>query len=233
MSGNRSGKEIGNTWPRNRRKSSNRSRITDAMVTLMNERGGAVNMSQIAEYLDISPGNLYYHFKNREEILRDLFDELTRDLDDVLKADPDERISIDRLVSCYIGGTKVLWRYRFFFASATDFIVRDGSLAQKYQEFSSRSKRYMQTIILGAVKEAPGVCALSSRQCEQLAETMWVLWVSWPRYSELSMPGQLIGEADIGRGLEQISFVLAPYLGASYFDQLTQRLRAFVRDLDS
>ena len=60
---------------------------------------------------------------------------------------------------------------------------------------------------------------------------MWVLWVSWPRYSELSMPGQLVGEADIGRGLEQILFLLSPYLDAAYFKQISRQLHRFVADL--
>ena len=90
----------------------------------MNAQGGAVGTTQIAEHLEISPGNLYYHFRNREEIIRELFAGLTSDLDAILRVGPDEPIPVERLVNCYIGGTKVLWRYRFFFAAATDFIGR-------------------------------------------------------------------------------------------------------------
>ncbi len=209
----------------------NRQRILDATIKLMNEQGGAIGTSQIADYLGISPGNLYYHFRNREEILRELFDELTRDLDDVLRTAPGDPVPVERLVSCYTGGTKVLWRYRFFFSYAVDFMTRDEGLAKKYQEFSTRSKGYMRLIIQEAVKTAPGLCKPSLRECEHLAETMWVLWVSWPRYSELNMPGQLIGEADIGRGLEQIAFVLAPYLDEKYYKKTTQQLHRFVANL--
>jgi AcrR family transcriptional regulator len=97
-------------------KRNNKQRILEATIDLMNEHGGAVGTSQIAEHLRISPGNLYYHFRNREEILRELFDGLSQDLDEVLRAQPGESISVERLSDCYIGGTKVLWRYRFFFA---------------------------------------------------------------------------------------------------------------------
>ncbi|WP_022977512.1 TetR/AcrR family transcriptional regulator [Nevskia ramosa] len=216
---------------RSQPKPGNRQRIIEATVKLMNEHGGAVGTSQIAEFLGISPGNLYYHFRNREEILRELFDGLTRDLDEVLRVQPGESIPVERLVSCYIGGSKVLWRYRFFFASATDFISRDESLAKKYQEFSARSKSYMRLIIQGAVRDAPGLCRPTVRECEHIAETMWVVWVSWPRYSELSMPGQLLGESDIGRGLEQISFLLSPYLDAAYYQKTKRQLHRFVAEL--
>jgi AcrR family transcriptional regulator len=213
-------------------KTNNRQRIIEATIKLMNQQGGAVGTSQIVNYLRISPGNLYYHFRNREEILRELFDELIKDLDVVLRVQPDEPIPVERLVSFYTGGTKVLWRYRFFFASGIDFISRDDSLAKKYQDFSAKSKGYMRLIIQSAVKGAPGLCRPSLRECEHIAETMWVLWVSWPRYSELSMPGQVIGEGDIGKGLEQISFLLSPYLDASYFKKVTRQLHRFVAALD-
>jgi len=95
-------------------KPGNRQRIIEATVQLMNEQGGAVGTSQIAEFLGISPGNLYYHFRNREEILRELFDGLSRELDEVLRVEPGEPIPVERLVACYTGGAKVLWRYRFF-----------------------------------------------------------------------------------------------------------------------
>jgi AcrR family transcriptional regulator len=214
-----------------RPKRGNRQRILDATAKLMNEQGASVGTSQIAEYLEISPGNLYYHFRNREEILRELFDGFTRELDAVLAVQPGEPIPVERLVACYTGGTEILWRYRFFFASAMDFIIRDASLSAKYQEFSTRSKGYMRLIIQGAVKGAPGLCRPTVRECEHLAENMWVLWVSWPRYSELSMPGQLIGAADIGRGLEQISLLLAPYLDRAYYKKATTQLHRFVINL--
>lgn len=213
-------------------KQNNKQRILEATIKLMNEQGAAVGTSQIADYLGISPGNLYYHFRNREEILRKLFERLSDELDEVLRVQPNEPISVARFVSCYTGGTRVLWRYRFFFASAVDFIGRDKWLAQRYLDFSNQSKHYMRLIIQSAVKDAPGLCKPSARECGHLAETMWVLWVSWPRYSELSRPGRVIGEADIGHGLEQISFVLAPYLDAGYYRKVMQQLHRFVTRLE-
>lgn len=213
-------------------KANNKRRILDATVELMNQHGGSVGTSQIADHLGISPGNLYYHFRNREEILRELFDALDRDLDAVLRVHPGEAIPVERLVSCYVGGAKVLWRYRFFFASGVDFISRDEGLRAKYQGFSARSRGYMRLIIQSAVKDHPGLCRPTLRDCEHLAETMWVLWVSWPRYSELSVPGHPVGEADIGRGLEQISFMLSPYLEASYYRKVNRQLHRFVTRLE-
>ena len=92
---------------------SNRQRIIDATVKLMNERGSAVGTTQLVEHLNISPGNLYYHFRNREEILTEVLTRLQLDLDNVLVLEPEEVPSAERLAQVLIGGAKVLWQYRF------------------------------------------------------------------------------------------------------------------------
>lgn len=197
----------------------------------MNAQGGTVGTSQIAEHLGISPGNLYYHFRNREEILRELFAGMDAELDEVLRAAPGETIDAVRLADFYIGGARVLWRYRFFFASATDFIGRDAAMAEQYVQFSERSRTYMRHIIQSVVTANPGRCTPTSRECGIIAESMWVLWVSWPRYSELSRPGAAIGEADIGHGLEQIASILAPYVDPSFYRKVIQLLQKFLKSL--
>lgn len=214
-------------------KPGNKQRILEGTIELMNQRGGAVGTSQIAEYLGVSPGNLYYHFRNREEILRELFERMRAELEDVLHIEAGDPIDVRRLASCYIGGAQVLWRFRFFFASAVDFIGRDPWLSQRYLDFSDRSKRYISLIIQSAVRANPGRCVPTTRECGQIAETMWVLWVSWPRYSELSRPGTTVGPADIGHGLEQIASLLSPYLAADFQRRVIRAVHRFVTGLES
>ncbi|MEQ1783280.1 MAG: helix-turn-helix domain-containing protein, partial [Hyphomonadaceae bacterium] len=55
-------------------KTDTKSRILDTALALFNERGVAnVTTNHIAEALNMSPGNLYYHFRNKAEIVRELF----------------------------------------------------------------------------------------------------------------------------------------------------------------
>ncbi|HYX35650.1 MAG TPA: TetR/AcrR family transcriptional regulator [Oligoflexus sp.] len=50
------------------------SQILKAALSLFNEHGATrITTHAIAEQAGISPGNLYYHFKNKEEIIRTLF----------------------------------------------------------------------------------------------------------------------------------------------------------------
>jgi AcrR family transcriptional regulator len=56
---------------------STRSSILDAALELFNDRGkAAVSTNHIAAALDIGPGNLYYHFRIKQDIIQALFERL-------------------------------------------------------------------------------------------------------------------------------------------------------------
>ena len=62
-------------------------RILTTATQLFNERGERnVTASDIALELDISPGNLYYHFKGKDGILSALFKNYYRELAGMLAA---------------------------------------------------------------------------------------------------------------------------------------------------
>ncbi|HEX6591844.1 MAG TPA: TetR/AcrR family transcriptional regulator, partial [Moraxellaceae bacterium] len=68
-----------------------RDRILQKSLDLFNEQGERkVSTNHIATALGISPGNLYYHFRNKDEIIFELFQHYETSTRSLLMA-PEER----------------------------------------------------------------------------------------------------------------------------------------------
>jgi AcrR family transcriptional regulator len=64
-----------------------RDRILETSLRLFNEEGEAHTTTiDIAAELDISPGNLYYHFKGKDQIIAELFEQFELALGEILNA---------------------------------------------------------------------------------------------------------------------------------------------------
>ena len=200
---------------------SNKQRIIDATVELMNRNGSSVGTTQLAEFLSISPGNLYYHFRNREEILAEVLRRLQADLDEVLLAKQDHESTAHWLAEIFIGGARVLWRYRFFFSAALELVNNNEQLAAQYRSFSTRGTQQVNDILKTVLSQASGAQKLSATERARVAETMWVLWTSWPRYIE-SVAVSRAPERDMLRNHESLEFLLKPYLDPAFYRSLVR-----------
>jgi len=73
-----------------------RNRILVTSLLLFNEHGEPrTTTNQIADEVDISPGNLHYHFRRKEQVVDALLDEFQADARRVLQAPPEGDVSID------------------------------------------------------------------------------------------------------------------------------------------
>jgi len=73
-----------------------------------------VTTNHIAAHLAISPGNLYYHFRNKADIIYELFQAYEKLVDSCLDIPEHRPLTLDDLV-CYLESVfDGLWAYRFF-----------------------------------------------------------------------------------------------------------------------
>jgi len=73
-----------------------RNRILVASLLLFNEHGEPrTTTNQIADEVDISPGNLHYHFRRKEQVVEALLDEFQADAKRVLRTPPEAETTID------------------------------------------------------------------------------------------------------------------------------------------
>lgn len=192
-----------------------KSRILDTALDLFNEQGTApVTTNHIAEALSMSPGNLYYHYRNKAEIVRGLFARITAAwaANYAIPADalPDLAM-VERMV---VGNFAIQARYRFFFRDLTLLLNADPELAAAYRQ--NRDAGIANTLALIALFERVGVLAplADDEARDDLAQLLWLVGDFWLLFRDTG--GIPFAPSDTERGVRLFRRLVAPHLkGAS------------------
>lgn len=193
---------------------------------LMNEHGAqSIGTTQIAEALKISPGNLYYHFKNKEEIIRILFADVERALNDLLTADIEIPISPARFAGFYLRSLEVVWDHRFFFGGLLQLLRKDAELAERYRIVQAETIDGLEGLARQFAKDGNMEKPRGRNGFRSVALNTWLVWTNWIRYKQTIAPNQLVAREDLVEGVGQIFDVLTPYLDPD-FERAARRVLA-------
>lgn len=117
----------------------NRDRILTASIELFN-RSGATNVTtnHIASALKISPGNLYFHFQNKEEIVRELFVQMRQDFYEVWR-NQEKGGHYPPPMELIEKSFEVFFKFRFFHREMYALRRRDPQLAKLWRTHIKRA----------------------------------------------------------------------------------------------
>lgn len=155
-----------------------RERILQASLQLFNEQGERlVTTNHIAAHLGMSPGNLYYHFRNKEQIVAELFGRYEAQIGTSL-ALPEQRSlraedKIAYLERLFAG----IWDYRFLHRELEHLLLCDAALAQRYRGFAQRCISQGRAIYQGLIDA--GVLDAERADPQVLAINSWLLLTNW------------------------------------------------------
>lgn len=117
-----------------------RDLILEESVHLYNASGTvAVTTNHIARHLKISPGNLYFHFANKEEIIRELFRKMA---DEIYSAwNPRTHVVPNELIE---KSFEIFWTYRFFHREMYHLRRMDPHLAKLWRTHLKKCDRLLK-----------------------------------------------------------------------------------------
>jgi len=198
----------------------NREKIIEGARQLMNREGtSATGTTRIAEALSISPGNLYYHFKSREEIVAEIYERFETAFRDSLVRDIDH-ISPERFAAFYLNAMEIAWAYRFFFASQTDLLTADEKLATRYKEFQNWSLAALEAIVVVLEKQGtallPKARGEAARLRKSIALNTWLLWSAWISFRKVEKAESELVRDDMARGAVQMFDLFSPWLDPKF-----------------
>jgi len=186
-------------------------RILEASLELFNRHGEAnVTTNQIADELDISPGNLHYHFKRKRQIVSRLFDSFSSEMDSVLLDAGDRSLELEDLWLYLHLVFETIGRYRFIYKDVNDLLERYDELHQPFTRILAR-QRLSADSFCNALS-ASGVLEIDEPDQQTLVDHIVMTITFWIPFSEI-YPALSRGNGDIlARAIYQVISLAIPYL---------------------
>lgn len=189
-----------------------RDKIINTAIRLFNEQGTkAISTNHIATATGISPGNLYYHFRNKEDIIRAIFEQMdeygVEQYQLILNKYPPG--TMEALEHTFIMIQKYNWRYRFFKRELTALIMNDPLLKQRFHTTNSQMRDIIRYTIDGGITNG-SIKSMSAGEKEHFIDAIWLVALFWLNYLEIG--GEKVNETTLRRGNDVLLTVLCQYL---------------------
>ncbi|EIK98526.1 TetR family transcriptional regulator [Pseudomonas sp. M47T1] len=196
-----------------------RERIVQHSLELFNQQGErSISTNHIAAHMEISPGNLYYHFANKQEIIGVLFDQYQALVDGFLRPPAGRTPTVEDKRFYLRAVLAAMWNYRFLHRDLEHLLDSDPDLAERYRRFSQRCLVQGQLIYRGFVDA--GILQMNAAQIEALTLNAWIILSSWVRFLCTTRENAShLSEEAIKRGVYQVlvlelGYVTPPYQAA-------------------
>ena len=202
-----------------------RQRILDAALAMFNSQGEPhVTTNHIADELEISPGNLYYHFRNKDDIIEQLFGGYEQRMDAALTA-PEGRLpgledvwlQLHLVFEC-------IWDYRFLYRDLVDILTRNRRLRLRFARILKRADEQAHQVMRGLVQA--GVMRASADEVDAAATNILVIATFWLNYA--AARGDKDERTSIRDGIVQVMMLIAPFLRDAERVHLNTLTRAYL-----
>ena len=201
-----------------------RERILETALTLFNRFGEPnITTADIAGEMEISPGNLYYHFRNKDQIIVELFAAFERRLDGLLTLPAGRGAGVEDLWLLLHLLFEAMWDHRFLFRDLDEILSRNRKLASRFALITRRGVRTVIELCRGMV--ATGAMRASEREIAALADNVAVVATYWISYQKIAAGERADETVSLDRAAYQVLSLIAPFLrgdARALLDRLSQ-----------
>jgi len=206
-----------------------RDRILMKSLELFNDAGErSITTNHIAAALNISPGNLYYHFRSKEDIIYEIFLTYENSMVQALSV-PDERvITYTEKIGYFESIFNQLWEYRFLHRDLGHLLEESPRLRASYRQFA-RKVMAQAYIVYNALRKAELIQA-TEQDVQAMIVNIWILTTSWASFvvsSGFFGEEVVLTQRLLRRGIYQIICLEAPYLQNEALERLPDLLKQY------
>lgn len=200
----------------------NRERILLASIDLFNQSGVvAITTNHIASHLSISPGNLYFHFRNKEEIVRELFDRMCDATYRVWRSGDKNRpprTPVELIEQSF----DVFWEFRFFHREMYHLRLKDPQLARKWRAHIQKTMRLLKSTYDHWVQDGIMRPISDPKEMEVISDSVLITSSAFMHF--LESPEKPVSRKSLKRGIHHIARLLLPY----HTDSFRTQMQSFV-----
>jgi len=198
-----------------------RERILAVSLELFNARGEAhVTTGMIADELEISPGNLYYHFRNKDQIVERLFDRFEERISIAPPGAGSDAGAIEDLWLYLHLMFEAIWDYRFLYRNLDDIVGRNRRLREHFNRIVEAKIAAVEGLCRSLART--GLLTATPSEIRALALNVLVVATYWLNFQAVRGAGG--GDpGDSGNGAFQVMSLVAPYLAGEarrHFERL-------------
>lgn len=206
-----------------------RDRILLKSLALFNEQGErSVTTNHIASALNISPGNLYYYFRSKEDIIFAIFLRYEQSMVEALSVPPDRTVTYMDKIGYFEAIFRQLWEYRFLHRDLAHLLEESPRLRESYRQFA-RKVMAQAYLVYNALREAKLINA-SEQDVRAMIVNIWIVTTSWAAFvvsSGFFGEEVVLNQQLLRRGIYQIICLEAPYLQGEALEKLPELLAQY------
>ena len=198
-------------------------RIIQAALDLFNHYGEPnVTTNRIADELDISPGNLHYHFRTKQNLIDALFEQFEQRMLGLLSANEADQTDIEDAWFFLHLVFETIADYRFLYRDLSELCARSPAMNRRMRAILKLSMQTADQLMGGLIKA--GRMQAGRRERDGLVRNTILISSFWIAFDQILEPNQ---SPRPDRAAWQVMTLVSPYLRGEAKDQFEQLASAY------
>jgi AcrR family transcriptional regulator len=203
-----------------------KERILETSLAMFNAQGEPnVTTNHIADELEISPGNLYYHFRNKEDIVEQVFARYEARMDQTLLVPEGRLPDLEDVWMQLHLVFECMWDYRFLYRDLVDILSRNRKLKAHFARILSRAATSAGEVLRGLVEA--GIMRATPDEILATAENVLLVATFWINFNIVRNGPAESEQDDLTHGIYQVMLLIAPFLRDAERAHLNTLARAY------